>query len=80
MVEPYEDRWPQALGLLYASPRTGVRVVRDLIDDVWHLAGDESVDVRFLIISWFMARVEKWFPTRLMAFWFYIFFFNFPIF
>lgn len=43
----HADSWPQALALL-ADPRaapTALALLNDLVDTVWHAAGDQSADL-----------------------------------
>ncbi|CAG0923616.1 unnamed protein product [Notodromas monacha] len=53
MILPVEAQWPQAMSLLALNPRTGLLVLSDLMDDIWHVAGDdESQD-----LNWYSKRL-----------------------
>ncbi|KAJ2993146.1 Ubiquinone biosynthesis protein coq9, mitochondrial [Globomyces sp. JEL0801] len=46
MTSPYIDKWPQALslmGLPQNAPNT-VKQLAELVDEIWFLAGDQSID------------------------------------
>lgn len=48
LITPVISRWPEALALLMspANACTSLRKLSELIDEIWHQAGDRSVDVR----------------------------------
>jgi ubiquinone biosynthesis protein COQ9 len=53
MLEPYIHHWPQALALL-ALPQhapTSMKNLAELMDEMWFLAGDRSVD-----FNWYTKR------------------------
>ncbi|KAI8929057.1 COQ9-domain-containing protein [Entophlyctis helioformis] len=54
MTQPYINKWPQAAALL-AQPQNLANTTRDLgalVDEIWYLAGDRSVD-----LNWYSKRM-----------------------
>ncbi|KAI8902480.1 COQ9-domain-containing protein [Globomyces pollinis-pini] len=54
MTSPYIDKWPQALslmGLPQNAPNT-VKQLAELVDEIWFLAGDQSID-----LNWYSKRM-----------------------
>jgi ubiquinone biosynthesis protein COQ9 len=68
MLLPYVRHWPQALALL-ALPQnapTSIRNLAELMDEMWFLAGDQSVDLnwytkRFLLTGIFFSLNDEFF-------------------
>ncbi|KAJ3130893.1 Ubiquinone biosynthesis protein coq9, mitochondrial, partial [Irineochytrium annulatum] len=53
-LRPFVDRWPEALGLM-AQPQnapTALQNLGELVDEIWYVAGDRSVDM-----NWYSKRV-----------------------
>jgi ubiquinone biosynthesis protein COQ9 len=54
MTQPLVHYWPQALQLM-ASPQnsmTSIKLLQELVDEIWYLAGDQSID-----LNWYSKRV-----------------------
>jgi len=48
MIAPYVDRWPEALAVM-GQPKNvpmSLNHLAKIVDEIWHLAGDKSADVR----------------------------------
>jgi len=55
MLEPYIDTWAEAMAIM-ALPQnavTGWSNLGDLVDEIWHQAGDKSTDV-----NWYSKRLS----------------------
>ncbi|KAM3918233.1 ubiquinone biosynthesis protein COQ9, mitochondrial [Leptodactylus fuscus] len=53
MLIPYIGQWPQAMGILvlpYNIP-SSLKLLTDMVDDIWHYASDQSTD-----LSWYTRR------------------------
>lgn len=53
-VAPYLEKWPQAMyiGLDPSNVQKTVLQIHSISDEIWHIAGDKSVDViSFNLIS-----------------------------
>ncbi|XP_056381308.1 ubiquinone biosynthesis protein COQ9, mitochondrial [Hyla sarda] len=53
MLVPYIGRWPQAMGILLLPHNipSSLKLLTDMVDDIWHYASDQSTDV-----SWYTRR------------------------
>ena len=65
-MSPYVEKWPEAMALGLKHPNaipTGL-MLHNISDQIWHLAGDRSVD-----ITWYMRRsmlVKVYIATELV--------------
>ncbi|CAG0912532.1 unnamed protein product, partial [Notodromas monacha] len=57
MILPVEAQWPQAMSLLALNPRTGLFVLSDLMDDIWHVAGDDRSHDVCPNLNWYSKRL-----------------------
>ncbi|XP_071973011.1 ubiquinone biosynthesis protein COQ9, mitochondrial [Engystomops pustulosus] len=53
MYIPYVGQWPQAMGILLLPHNipSSLKLLTDMVDDIWHYANDQSTDV-----SWYTRR------------------------
>ncbi|CAG0890126.1 unnamed protein product [Darwinula stevensoni] len=54
LIFPYLEKWPEAMGMLAfpSNALEGLKLLGQLVDDMWHCAGDRSVDT-----SWYTKRL-----------------------
>ncbi|XP_069824741.1 ubiquinone biosynthesis protein COQ9, mitochondrial [Dendropsophus ebraccatus] len=52
-IIPYIGQWPQAMGILLLPHNipSSLKLLTDMVDDIWHYANDQSTD-----ISWYTRR------------------------
>lgn len=61
MVIPYKTTWPQAMAIMTLPPNVPISLANllTLIDDICYYAGDRSVDVSHITISYLFVSVLR---------------------